>query len=74
MFDARRLGHGDRREALILGLFAFLTALGWVLKLLVAEKDLFADGPNEILATVDAKNVLVFEFGCFRGGGAVYTR
>jgi hypothetical protein len=62
---ARSLRRRNRRESLILGLLAWLAALGFVLQTLVVEKDLLAAGPDKILCTVYAldRSIIELHFG-----------
>ena len=54
LLDSGNLGRGNRRQSIILGLFAGFAALGFVLQTLVMKEDLFANRPNEWLAAIDA--------------------
>jgi hypothetical protein len=51
----------DRREALVLGLLAWLAALGFILQTLVVKKDLLAASPGKILPAVNALNRAILE-------------
>ena len=54
LFDSGNVGRGDRRQPIILGLFAWLATLRLVLETFVVKKDLLAGGPNEWLGAIDA--------------------
>ena len=59
---AGSLRGGDGREALVLGLLAWLAALGLILQTLVVKEDLLARRPDKIISTVDTLNRAVIEF------------
>ena len=54
LFDSGNVGRGDRRQPIILRLFAWLATFRFVLETLVVEKDLLAGSPNEWLGAIDA--------------------
>jgi hypothetical protein len=56
LFDSGNVGRGDRRQPIILRLFAWLAALRLVLETLVVKEDLLAGGPNEWLGAIDASD------------------
>jgi len=54
LLDSGRLGRGDRRQPIILRMFAGLASFGFVLQTFIVKEDLFAGRPNEWLAAIDA--------------------
>jgi len=54
LLDSGNLGRGDRRQPIILRMFARLASFGFVLQTFVVKEDLFAGRPNEWLAAIDA--------------------
>jgi hypothetical protein len=54
LLDAGNLGRRDCRQAIILGLFAWLATFGLVLQTFVVKKNLFTHSPNEWLTAIDA--------------------
>jgi hypothetical protein len=60
----RRLGCGNRCQALILSLLARLAALWLILQAFVMEKDLFTGCPDKVLTAIDAFDcaILIFIF------------
>lgn len=59
-------------ESAILCFFTVFAAFRRILKLFIAEKYLFADGPHKFLRAIYALNIGVRKFGtCFRGGDLV---
>jgi hypothetical protein len=65
-FDAlahtRSLRGGNCCESLVLGLFARLATLGFILQTFVVKEDLLASRPDEIISTVNTLDRAVFEF------------
>jgi hypothetical protein len=62
LFSSRKLGRRDSRESVVLGLLARLAPFGLVLQTLVVEEDLFADGPHELFAAIDAADRSIRKF------------
>jgi hypothetical protein len=54
LLDSGNLGRGNRRQSIILGLFAGFAALGFVLQTLVVKEHLLANRPDEWLTAIDA--------------------
>jgi hypothetical protein len=57
----RSLGCGDGRQSFVLGLLAWLAALGLVPQSLVLKKELLARRPDKTLSAIDAVERAVFE-------------
>jgi hypothetical protein len=53
LFDSGNLGRGDRRQPIVLCLFAWLAPFRFVLQTFVMKKDLLAGGPDKRLAAID---------------------
>jgi hypothetical protein len=53
LLDSGNLGGGYRSQSIILGLFAWLAPLRFVLQTLVMKKHLLAARPNEGFAAID---------------------
>jgi hypothetical protein len=51
--NAGRLRCGNGREAFVLGLFARLATLRFVLQTFVVKEDLFASSPDKIISTIN---------------------
>ena len=62
---AGRLRGRDGREPFVLGLLAWLAALGLVLQTFVMEKDLLTRSPDEFFAAINAAYRAVLEFNFF---------
>ena len=54
--NAGGLGGGDCCEPFVLGLFAGLASLGFILQTFVMKEDLLASSPDEIICTVNTLN------------------
>jgi hypothetical protein len=54
LFDSGNLGCRDRRQPIVLCLFAWLATFRFVLQTFVMKKDLLAGRPNERLVAIDA--------------------
>lgn len=52
----------DPFDTAILGSLTFFAAFGWIDKILVAKKHLFAGGPDKAVLTIDAGNRNVLKF------------
>ena len=64
LLHPRSLSCGNGRKTLILRLLALFAAFRRILKLLVAEKRLFAGGPDKVRPAVDTKDRFVVKV-CF---------
>jgi hypothetical protein len=64
LFGSRKLGRGDRRESIVLGLLARLAPLGLVFQTLVVEENLLAHGPHKLFITIDAPDRSIRKFRC----------
>jgi hypothetical protein len=56
LLDSGNLGRGNRRQSIILSLFAGFATFGFVLQTLVMKEYLLADRPNEWLTAIDARD------------------
>lgn len=63
LFDAEFLGGVDGGDTFILRLFARLAAFRRVFQILIVKELLFARGPDEITAAIDAVDRLVGKLG-----------
>jgi hypothetical protein len=64
LFSSRKLGRGDRRKSIVLGLLARLAPFGLVLQTLVVEENLLAHGPNKLFSTIDAPDRSIRKLRC----------
>jgi hypothetical protein len=65
--DAGRLGCGNRRQAFVLSLFAWLASFGFVPQPFVMEKNLFSCCPNKFFTAINAFDFAILML-CFGAG------